>query len=84
MPNYRRATVPGGTWVFTINLLERRNSDLLVREFDLLRYYIALERSRRPFAALAQVVLLDHMLSVPALASACLQHVELSRSRSLA
>jgi hypothetical protein len=37
MPNYRRAFVPGGTWFFTVNLLERYNNDLLIREVDLLR-----------------------------------------------
>ena len=37
MPNYRRAFIPGGTWFFTVNLLERRGNDLLVREIDLLR-----------------------------------------------
>lgn len=31
MPNYRRAWVPGATWFFTVNLLERRDNDLLVR-----------------------------------------------------
>jgi putative transposase len=28
MPNNRCARVPGGTWFFTINLLERRGNDL--------------------------------------------------------
>jgi hypothetical protein len=28
MPNNRRARVPGGTWFFTVNLLERRGNDL--------------------------------------------------------
>jgi putative transposase len=37
MPNYRRAFVPGVTWFFTVNLLERKNNDLLIREVDLLR-----------------------------------------------
>ncbi len=36
MPNYRRAFVPGGTWFFTVNLLQRRGNDLLVRKIDLL------------------------------------------------
>ena len=61
MPNYRRAWVPGATWFFTVNLLERRGNDLLVREIELLRHCVALERSRRPFLALAWVVLPDHM-----------------------
>jgi hypothetical protein len=37
MPNYRRAFVPGGTWFFTVNQLQGRGNDLLVREIDLLR-----------------------------------------------
>jgi putative transposase len=36
MPDYHRIRVPGGTYYFTINLLERR-SDLLVRHIDVLR-----------------------------------------------
>lgn len=61
MSGYRRAWVPGGTWFFTVNLHERRGNDLLVREIALLRRCMALERARRPFAALAWVVLPDHM-----------------------
>ena len=61
MPNYRRAWVPGGTYFFTVNLLERRGSDLLVREIELLRHCVAAERARRPFSVLAWVVLPDHM-----------------------
>ncbi len=26
MPNYRRALVPGASWFFTVNLLERRGT----------------------------------------------------------
>jgi hypothetical protein len=37
MPNYRRAYAPGASWFFTVNLLQRRNNDLLVRHIDLLR-----------------------------------------------
>ena len=61
MPNYRRAWVPGAAWFFTVNLLERRGNDLLVREIELLRRCVALERSRRPFSVLAWTVLPDHM-----------------------
>lgn len=61
MPNYRRAWMPGATWFFTVNLLERNGNDLLVREIERLRRCVALERSRRPFSALAWVVLPDHM-----------------------
>lgn len=61
MPNYRREWTPGGTWFFTVNLLERRRNELLIAEFDRLRACIALERSRRPFSVVAWVVLPDHM-----------------------
>ncbi len=36
MSHYRRAHVPGATYFFTVNLLNRR-SDLLVRHIDLAR-----------------------------------------------
>lgn len=36
MPDYRRYRVAGGTYFFTVNLLERKN-DLLVRHVDVLR-----------------------------------------------
>ena len=36
MSNYRRLWVPGGTYFFTVNLLERRRR-LLVEHIDLLR-----------------------------------------------
>lgn len=45
MPNYRRAWHPGGTYFFTANLLERRDSNLLVRYIDALR--AAVRRVRR-------------------------------------
>jgi putative transposase len=61
MPDYRRAWMAGATWFFTVNLLERRDNDLLVRRIDLLRHCVAVERARRPFAVLAWVVLPDHM-----------------------
>ena len=37
MPSYRRVFVPGATWFFTVNLLERRENDLLMKHIDLLR-----------------------------------------------
>jgi hypothetical protein len=36
MPDYRRNRVPGGTFLFTVNLLDRR-SDLVVMQIDTLR-----------------------------------------------
>ena len=41
MTDYRRFRVPGGTYFFTINLLERQ-SDLLARHIDALREAILL------------------------------------------
>jgi len=60
MPNYRRNRVPGGTYFFTVNLLDRR-SDLLVREIDALREAVRRTRGRYPFHVDAWVVLPDHM-----------------------
>jgi putative transposase len=61
MPNYRRAFLPGGTWFFTVNLLQRHHSDLLVREIELLRQTIQQVKSRYPFHIDAWVVLPDHL-----------------------
>jgi putative transposase len=60
MPNYRRNRVPGGTFFFTVNLLERR-SRLLVERIDPLRVAVRAVRARRPFHIDAWVVLPDHM-----------------------
>jgi len=49
MPNYRRAFIPGGTWFFTVNLLQRHNNDLLIREIGLLRETVKRVRERHPF-----------------------------------
>jgi putative transposase len=61
MSNYRRAFVPGGTWFFTVNLLQRRGNDLLVSEIDLLRQVVQGVRRRYPFHIDAWVVLPEHM-----------------------
>jgi len=45
MPNYRRAWYPGGTYFFTVNLLERHGNDLLTRHIDLLRDTVRLVRT---------------------------------------
>lgn len=37
MPDYRRAWHPGGTYFFTVNLLQRQGNDLLTRRIELLR-----------------------------------------------
>ncbi len=60
MPDYRRFRVPGGTYFFTVNLLERRR-DTLVRHIDTLRAAVRVTRRERPFHIDAWVVLPDHM-----------------------
>jgi putative transposase len=64
MPNYRRNWVPGGTFFFTVNLLERGDNDLLVRHIDLLREAVRDVRAKRPFEIVAWVVMPDHLHSI--------------------
>ena len=63
MPDYRRNRVPGGTYFFTVNLLER-SSGLLVAHVAALREAVRAVRARRPFHIEAWVVLPDHMHAV--------------------
>ena len=63
MPDYRRNRVPGGTYFFTVNLLDR-SSNLLVSHVDLLRQCVRKVRTARPFHIDAWVVLPDHMHAV--------------------
>ena len=63
MPNYRRNLAPGGTYVFTLALADRR-SDLLVREIAALRAAVARTRLLHPFTIDAWVVLPEHMHAV--------------------
>jgi putative transposase len=60
MPNYRRAWVPGGTYFFTVNLLERDRA-LLVEHVAALRMAFRQVRLARPFDIVAAVVLPDHL-----------------------
>ncbi|KAF1719062.1 MAG: transposase [Pseudoxanthomonas sp.] len=60
MSNYRRVWVPGGTYFFTVNLLELRRR-LLVEYIDLLRDAFRAAKATRPFDLLAIVVLRDHL-----------------------
>jgi putative transposase len=61
MSNYRRAWHAGGTYFFTVNLLQRHGNDLLVRRVDLLRKIVRSVRSRHPFQMHGWVVLPDHI-----------------------
>jgi putative transposase len=59
--DYRRAWHPGGTYFFTVNLLQRRDNDLLVQHVDTLRSVIKNVKNRHPFIIHAWVVLPEHM-----------------------
>ena len=74
MPEYRRHLVAGGTFFFTVNLLDRRadllvapssspppRRPLLVAHVDLLRDAVRQTRLRAPFEIDAWMVLPDHM-----------------------
>jgi putative transposase len=61
MPDYRRAWHPGGTYFFTVNLLERFGKDLLVREIDTLRAAVRRVQQAHPFTIHGWVVLPDHL-----------------------
>jgi putative transposase len=60
MTDYRRNRVPGGTYFFTVNLLDRQ-SDILVRQVGALRDAVAAARAANRFHIDAWVVLPDHM-----------------------
>ena len=59
MPDYRRNRVPGGTYFFTVNLLERR-SCLLIDHIASFRDAVRKVRAQRPFHIDAWVVLPEH------------------------
>lgn len=59
--DYRRAWHKGGTYFFTVNCLQRKNNDILIRNIDLLRKVITQVKKSHPFTIHAWVVLPDHM-----------------------
>jgi putative transposase len=63
MSVYRRNYVAGGTYFFTVNLLDRKKT-LLVDYVDCLRESVVRVRCKRPFEINAWVVLPDHMHAV--------------------
>jgi putative transposase len=60
MPDYRRNRVPGGTYFFAVNLLERKNQ-LLVDKVDAFREAVRQVRAKPPFHIDAWVILPDHI-----------------------
>jgi len=61
MPNYRRAWHPGGTYFFTVNLLQRHGNDLLTRHVEVLRAVVRSVRESHPFRIHGWVVLPEHL-----------------------
>lgn len=64
MAEYRRLRVPGGCYFFTVNLLRRRRTALLIENIDLLRHAVRHARRERPFTIDAWVVLPDHLHAI--------------------
>jgi putative transposase len=60
MPHYIRAFVPGGTFFFTVTLLDRRRK-LLTDYISDLRSVIIAAQQRRPFTIDAIAILPDHL-----------------------
>ncbi len=63
MPNYRRVTIPGATYFFTVTLLDRR-SQLLTEHVEKLREAVAWVREAHPFAIDAWVVMPEHLHAI--------------------
>ena len=63
MPDYRRNRVAGGTYFFTVNLLDR-NRPLLIEHIEDLRHAVRRVRELMPFYIDAWVVLPEHMHAV--------------------
>ena len=59
--NYRRAWHPGGTYFFTVNLLQRQGNDLLVRHIEALRSSVTKVKQTHPFTIHAWVVMPEHL-----------------------
>ncbi len=60
MSNYRRSRIPGGSYFFTVNLLNRTQS-LLVDRIDVLRSALRNVQGAHPFEIDAIVILPDHL-----------------------
>jgi putative transposase len=63
MTNYRRNFVPGASYFYTVNLVDRQTR-LLTENIGLLRRAFRYARARHPFAIEAIVVLPDHLHAI--------------------
>lgn len=61
MLDYRRTWHPGGTYFFTVNLLQWRGNDLLTRHIETLRDSVRRARKLYPFHIHGWVVLPEHL-----------------------
>lgn len=59
--DFRRAWHQGGTYFFTVNLLQRKNNNLLVEQVQVLRNAVAQVKKTYPFIIHAWVVLPEHL-----------------------
>jgi len=63
MVQYRRNLTKGGTYFFTVTLIDRHSEDL-TRHIELLREAVRATKQRQPFEIIAWVVLPDHLHAV--------------------
>ncbi len=61
MTNYRRLKIQGATYFFTLVLNERKNTNLLIDDFQLLKSSMHKVKLKYPFKLIAMVVLPDHL-----------------------
>ncbi|MBS0581936.1 MAG: transposase [Proteobacteria bacterium] len=64
MRRYVRAKIEGGTYFFTVNLAQRRDSHLLIDRIDALRDAFRTTRRAHPFDIDAIVVLPEHLHTI--------------------
>jgi putative transposase len=67
--DYLRVWHQGGTYFFTVNLLQRKSNDLLVRHIQILREAVKSVKERHPFEIHGWVVLPEHFHCVLELSS---------------
>ncbi|MGM0616263.1 MAG: REP-associated tyrosine transposase [Pseudomonadota bacterium] len=70
MSNYRRHYIAGGSYFFTVNLYNRKQT-LLTDHIDLLRDSVRKVKKKYPFEIVAWVVLPDHMHCIWTLPQGC-------------
>lgn len=63
MVQYRRNLTKGGTYFFTVTLIDR-HSEVLTRHIELLREAVRATKQRQPFEIIAWVALPDHLHAV--------------------